>query len=613
MCRVDFEPVGRRGECPAKKSLLDCAQLLGVGIRSVCGGQGKCHSCKVKVLNGRITEPTSSELKIFSPGEIEEGWRLACQAYPLNDCKLHLPPESMNTPQRTLIEGLETHIDPEPSVCSYQLEVSPPSLSDLSADGDRVLEGLQNQHRLCCRKIDVDVLRDLSPHLRLWNWRFQASVREDEVVAVAPFLSRPLGLAIDLGTTKVAGYLVDLISGRGLAAKGVMNPQVSYGEDIITRISRVMDSPSEGRRMREIAVECINQLAQGLCTEVNAETREIVDAVIVGNTAMHHLLLHLPVKQLAYSPFVSAVKDPLDIKARDIGLHFAPGAYVHLLPNIAAFVGADHTAVLLATEADKMKGVVFILDIGTNTEVSLIDEGNIMSVSCASGPAFEGGHIRDGMRASAGAIERLRITKDGVQYETIDRAPPVGICGSGVLDALAQLYLVGVLDQGGRMMQNHPRMRSSHDNLEFVLVSEEERNGQSEILITQKDVRELQLAKAAIRTGIQLLLEASHRTEEEIDQVIIAGAFGNYIDVTSAVVTGMLPSLPIDCFSQVGNAAGAGAKLALMSSGKRKEAQRIASRVHYLELATLPLFMETFMQANYLGVYRILQGRRKEL
>jgi len=611
--QIDFEPVGRRGQCPGDKSLLDCAHQLGVGIFSICGGHGKCHSCKVQILTGSVSEPTSSELEVFSSQEIEDGYRLACQTYPTSDCKLSVPPESMTTPQRMQVEGVAVTVALEPPVHTYQVKLPPPSLSDPRADAERMLEVLNQQHQLHCHTIDIDVLRKLLPQLRSWNWQCRASIRNDEVIALGSRTSRQLGLAIDLGTTKVAGYLVDLSNGQTLAARGLMNPQISYGEDIISRITRVIDSPAEGVRLQELAVEVINHLAIELCAQVDAELEEIVEAVVVGNTAMHHLLLHLPVKQLAYSPFVPVISNALDIKARDLGLHIAPGAYVHLLSNIAGFVGADHVAMLLATEVWQAEGPMVALDIGTNTEVSLIDNGKITTVSCASGPAFEGGHIKDGMRAASGAIERLQIANDSIQYQTIDGAPPVGICGSGILDAMSQLYLAGVLDKGGRMKDNHPRVRTCNKQREFMLVSEGERDGQPAIVITQQDVRELQLAKAAIRTGIQVLLETNGCSEEAIDQVIIAGAFGTYIDVSSAITIGMLPSLPLDHFQQVGNAAGMGAKLALISISKRTETRDIASRVHYIELATAPNFMQTFIEASYLGVYRITHGKREEV
>ena len=612
-CTIDFEPVGRRGECQRNESLLACARRLGVGISSICGGQGTCHSCKVQILSGTVSKPTSSELEAFTSQELKGGWRLACQTYPRSDCKLTMPPESMTTPQRAQVEGLEITVQLEPSVKAYHLQLPNPSLTEPQADADRLLEVLNQQHQLNCGKVDIDTMRTLSPKLRSWNWECQAIVRNDEVIALVPWPNRQMGLAIDLGTTKIAGYLVDLSDGRTLAAKGRMNPQISYGEDIISRITGVIHLPDEGVQVQKLAVEALNQLAVELCTEANANAEEIVEAVVVGNTAMHHLFLSLPVRQLVLPPFVPVVSSALDIKARDLGLHIAPGAYVHLLPNIAGFVGADHVATLLATEVRQAAGPVLALDIGTNTEVSLASNGWISTVSCASGPAFEGSHIKDGMRAATGAIERLRIADDSIQYQTIDGVPPIGICGSGILDAMAQLYLAGVLDKGGKMIRNHRRVRSDKEQCEFILVSEDERDGQPAIVITQQDIRELQLAKAAIRTGIQVLLETNGCAEEKIKQVIIAGAFGSYIDIANAVTIGMLPLLPLSCFQQVGNAAGIGAKLALISLRKRAEAQAIASRVKYIELASAPNFEQTFIQASYLGQYRIIDSRREEI
>jgi len=607
---VNFEPLARSGRCRTNESLLACAHRLGVGIISLCGGKGNCQSCKVQILSGTVSEPTARERKAFSRQQLKEGWRLACQTYPTSDCRLNLPPDSLTSLQRVQVEGQEVAVPPEPAVTAYQVKLSTPSLADPQADADRLLKVLNRQHHLHCHTIDISALRRLSPQLRSWNWQCRASVRAGEVIAFGPWPSRQLGLAVDLGTSKISGYLVDLDSGQTLAAKGVTNPQASYGADIISRISYAMKSPGKGVRLQKLVVKAINQLAIDLCAEAGAEAEEIVEAVAVGNTAMHHLLVGLPVRQLALSPFVPAVSSALDIKASNLGLHIAPGAYLHLLPNIAAFVGADHTAVLLTVDTES-RGMTVAIDIGTNTEVSLIDKGKIVATSCASGPAFEGWHIKDGMPAVSGAIERLRIVNNSIQYQTIDGAPAIGICGSGILDAMAQLYLAGVLDKDGKMAQNHPRVRFEDEHLEFVLVSEKEPDVRRAIVITQQDVRELQLAKAAIRTGIQVLLEASGHSEEEIQKVIIAGAFGTYIDVASAIAIGMLPSLPLDRFQQVGNAAGTGARLALISLSKRSEAQKIASRVRYIELANVPSFNQTFIQASYLGKFRLRQGKRE--
>jgi len=608
---IDFEPVGRRGQCTAKQSLLECAHQLGVELVSLCGGKGTCGRCKVQVLSGKHTQPTSDEREVLSPSELEQGFRLACQTRPLGNSKIHIPPESLTAPQRTQVEGLEVNIRPDPAVISYHVEMDSPSLEDHEADAERLLQALHREHHINPSAIDMKLLQQLSPVLRHSKWQPQVSVRGNEVVALGPWPSRSLGLAIDLGTTKIAGYLLDLSTGQVLASKGAMNPQIAYGEDVISRITLATGSVKEAGRLRKLAVTAVNQLARDLCTEVGVKAQDIVEAVVVGNTAMHHLLLGLPVEQLALSPYVPAVKGALDIKARDIGLKVAPGGYVHLLPNIAGFVGADHVAMLLATKISQEKGVVLALDIGTNTEVCLSCDSNMTSVSCASGPAFEGAHIKHGMRAADGAIEHMQIVGDRVNYQTIGGTPPTGICGSGVIDAMAELYLNRVLGDNGRMSANHQRVRTRQEQLEFVLVSEEENSGGFAITITQKDIRELQLAKGAIRTGIQVLLDANSRSEEEIKEVIIAGAFGSYIDVASAVTIGMLPSLPLNRFKQVGNAAGTGAKMALISKDARGEAQDIAERVKYIELAATSQFALTFAQANYLGKYRIMRGKRE--
>jgi uncharacterized 2Fe-2S/4Fe-4S cluster protein (DUF4445 family) len=611
---INFQPVGRRGECRKNESLLACARRLGVGISSICGGKGTCHSCKVQIVSGTVSKPTPNEREAFDSQELKGGCRLACQTYPTSDVKLVIPAESMTTPQRIQVEGLDIRIPPEPAVRAYHVRLSPPSLESPQADTDRLFQTLHQQHKLRCTKIDIGALRTMSAQLRSWKWKGQAAIRDDEVIAILPTKeSRELGVAIDLGTTKVAGYLVNLSDGRTLAAKGLMNPQISYGEDIISRTTAAVHSPADATALQKLAVDAINELCTDLCTETGAKPEHILEAVVVGNTAMHHLFLRLPVKQLVLSPFVPAVSQALEVKAGELGLNIAPGAYVHLLPNIAGFVGADHVSMLLATNVWQAKKTTVALDIGTNTEVSLIYRGQIVATSCASGPAFEGGHIECGMRATTGAIERLHVDGGKIHYQTIDGVPPVGICGSGILDALAQLYLAKAIDEGGRITDSRRRVRIHKGQREFVLVSKEERKGKPAITITQRDVRELQLAKAAIRTGIQLLLETSGCAEDDIRQVVIAGAFGTYIDVSSAVAIGMLPPLPLNRFRQVGNAAGMGAKLALISLRSRAQAEAIASRVSYIELASTPGFQPTFMQAGYLGRYRITDGRRERI
>jgi len=554
-------------------------------------------------LEGKFSEPTASEQEHLTQDELGRGCRLACQAYPSEDCKVHVPPESLTAPQRTQVEGLEVAVEPDPAVVAYPVELSAPCLSDLRADGDRLFEALAQERNVSCRKIDVEALRGLSPRLRSWGWKLRASARDDEIVAVGPPERPQLGLAVDLGTTKIAAYLVDLEDGRTLASHGVMNPQIAYGEDLISRLSRAMESQEEAGRLQQLVVEGLNRMAAELCQVTEGDPEQIVEAVIVGNTAMHHLLLRLAVDQLAMAPYVPAISAPHDVKARDLGLRLAPGAYVHFLPNIAGYVGSDHVAMMLAMGLSNAQGVTLALDIGTNTEVCLVSKGELCSVSCASGPAFEGAHIKHGMRAANGAIERLRLEGGKVEYQTIGGAAPTGLCGSGILDAVAQLHLAGVLNRGGRM-DLQAGVRVEEDQREFVLVPGEKGSDRPAVTITQKDVRQVQLAKGAIRTGIQILLDSKGLSEGDIDEVIIAGAFGTYIDVGSAITIGMLPALPTDHFRQVGNAAGRGATLALVSRAKRREAHATARKVGYIELASSPDFMNIFTQSMYLGPYR---------
>jgi len=604
---VDFEPVGRRGECPSGQSLLDCARQLGVELVSPCGGAGSCGRCRVQVLDGEVSEPGAGERIHLSPPELTQGYRLACLTIPLGRCRVRVPPESLTTPQRTQVEGVEVPVNLDPPVNTYRLTLPVPSLDDLRADAGRLLEALEQQHGVRVSRVDLTVLRDLSPRLRSQEWQVRMVVRDGEIVALLPPPAHPLGLAVDLGTTKIAIYGIDLETGKTLAAEGVMNPQIACGEDVITRIAFAQRGPAEALRLQTMVTDLLNETAARMCAQIGAEPAQIVEMVVVGNTAMHHLFLRLPVQQLATAPYVPAVTSALDIKARDLGLQIAPGAYVHLLPNIAGYVGADHVAMLLATDIAQAEGVVLALDIGTNTEVCLSKRGRLTSLSCASGPAFEGAHIRHGMRAANGAIEHLRLVGDRIEYQTIGGGPAVGLCGSGILDTLAQLVQAGVVDSRGRMGP-HPRVRDEGRVREFILVEQE--GNRPAITFTQKDVRELQLAKGAIRTGIEVLLGKNGLAADDIDRVIVAGAFGTYLDLASARAIGLLPGLPPDRFRQVGNAAGMGARMALLSRTRRAEAQAIAGRVHYIELAADPQFSQIFAWAMSLKQEKG-EGRRE--
>jgi uncharacterized 2Fe-2S/4Fe-4S cluster protein (DUF4445 family) len=610
---IDFEPVGRRGECPKGETLLESARKLGVDLTSLCGGIGGCGQCVVQIVEGSVSEPTAEDAKFLTSDAIAQGYRLACQTVPLADCRVRVPVESLTAPQRTQVEGEEIPVQPDPPAKSFVLTLQPPSLHDLRADASRLSEALEEQHGITATCVDLEVLRQISPRLRdhtdpqNGSWRVRAVTREGEVIGFLPPEASPLGLAIDLGTTKIAAYLVDLATGRTVGALGLMNPQIAYGEDVIARITLAEHDEAKRLLLRQLVVGALNEAASELCAQAHSEPSHIFDMVVVGNTAMHHLFLGLPVRQLALAPYVPVAASALDVRARDLGLQLAPSAYVHLLPNVAGYVGADHVAMLLATQIQEQRGLVLAIDIGTNTEICLASDGVLTSASCASGPAFEGAHIKHGMRAASGAIERLRLVHEDVEYQTIGGVSPVGLCGSGIVDAMAQLFLAGVLDRHGRM-HDHPRVREVDGVREFVLVDEptllsarERGTDRGAIVFTQQDVRQLQLAKGAMRTGIEILLAASGRRMEEIDSVIIAGAFGSYIDVANAITIGLLPRLPLQRFRQVGNAAGMGAKLALVSRAKRDAARALASRIGYIELAAHPLFTTTFAQSMLLG------------
>jgi uncharacterized 2Fe-2S/4Fe-4S cluster protein (DUF4445 family) len=381
-----------------------------------------------------------------------------------------------------------------------------------------------------------------------------------------------------------------------------MNPQIAFGEDVMARISHTMSKPEGGAQLRTAVVDALRTLAAELCARVDRSPGDIADAVVVGNTAMHHLFLGLPVRQLGLAPYVPAESAALDIPADMLGFDFAPGANVHLLPNIAGFVGADHVAMLLGSGMLEHKGIVLGMDIGTNTEISLIANGKHYACSTASGPAFEGAHIRHGMRAAPGAIEKVLIRDGQVLLQTIDDQPAVGLCGSGILDLVSQLHKAGMLNSRGALVASvdNPRIRPAERGLEFLVVSAEENHG-TEITFSRSDVNEIQLAKGAMRTGVNILLQKAGVKEQDIDRIFIAGAFGTYLDVESGIDIGMFPRLEKERFIQVGNAAGTGARMALLSTGKRRQAVAVAEHVNYVELTTEKIFPALFAKSLLLG------------
>jgi uncharacterized 2Fe-2S/4Fe-4S cluster protein (DUF4445 family) len=597
---IDFEPIGRRVDITPGESLLKAAHSAGFELVSICGGKGSCDGCRVHVMSGKLSSPTLEEESFFTPIELEEGYRLACQAKPLTDIKVDVPPESLTTTQRLQVEGQGVRVEGERIITPADVVLEPASLTDLRSDSARLRDALQIEGYANV-SFSPEVLFNLSGFLRGQNWRVRACLRGNRVVALLPEATRILGLAVDIGTTKVATYLLDLESGDVLAVRGTMNPQISYGEDVISRINYSNENEGGRETLQGKVVAALNGMIAEMCGEADVSMEQIVEAVIVGNTAMHHLLVGLPVRQLAMSPYVPAVSEPLDLPAGEIELDISPGAFIHLPPNIAGFIGADHVSMVLSTDIWQAENTVIAVDIGTNTEITLAVAGRILSCSCASGPAFEGAHIRDGMRAALGAIERVQIKGGQPSIITIGEKPPVGICGSGILDAVAEMLKDGVIDHRGSFQEGAPNVQEgmSGGHKEFILALSEDTGHGKDIVVTRSDINEIQLAKGAIRAGLEIILEEGGIAAGEIDEFIIAGAFGTYLDVGSAMTVGMFPELPRERFRQVGNAAGTGAQQMLVSGDRRRVADEIPERIEYIELTTHAGFEKTFMKALF--------------
>jgi uncharacterized 2Fe-2S/4Fe-4S cluster protein (DUF4445 family) len=600
---IDFEPSGQRCSGSTGETVLTAAQHAGVLLTAVCGGNGLCGRCKAQVIAGQVSPPTVIEQSELSPLDLEAGWRLACQAEIRGDVRVHIPPDSLVSSQRIQTEGKCPPLEPDPMIRAITLELPHPSLNDLRSDADRIRDTLDCPRLTFC----PSVLRTLSSDIRAAHFQPTVVLREQTVVAVRALHTPSIGLAVDIGTTKIAAYLVDLDSGETIAAGGKLNPQIMYGEDVMARIHYAMTDTEVGvgngrEELRTAVVNAVNQLASELCARSAHSTGDILDVVVVGNTAMGHLFLGLPVTQLGLAPYVAVENAPLNLPCREVGLDLAPGAFVYLPPNIAGFVGADHVAMLLASRLPDHGAAVLALDIGTNTEISLLAHGQHLVCSTASGPAFEGAHIRCGMRAAPGAIEKVTIHDGRVYYTTIADQPPVGLCGSGILDLMAELRRAGILNQRGAFthLDDNPRIRTGEHGREYVVIPAAE-NRDAEITFNREDVKEIQLAKGAIRAGVQILLQQAGLDENELEAVILAGAFGTYLDVQNGIEIGMFPRIDPHRYIQIGNAAGAGARMALLSIKERERAAAIARQVRYVELTTQEDFPFTFAKAMWLA------------
>ncbi len=549
--KVVFHPEGKRGNFAMETSLLEAAISLGVDINSICGGAGACGKCIVKINGGTIETPGETDKRFIDEENLRKGFRLACRYKIITDLVVSVPKESRTGTQRLQTEGLETGVEVSPFVSKR-------------VTGDR-----------------VEILYD------------------DRVVRrVDSSGARILGFAADIGSTKLAGYLMDLETGDLLSIASAMNPQIPYGEDIISRIAAAIQTEENNRILHNTIVESIKQLIQEACRKADQSIEDVYDIVLVGNTAMQHFLLGINPEPLSRNPFM-----PENLGHRDLppeALDLGPFAHVHVLPLIAGFVGADCVAATLATGIYKAEQKSFLMDIGTNTEIVVGDKDKMVACSCASGPAFEGAHIGNGMRAASGAIEGVWIEKETLEpkIKVIDDTVPLGICGSGLIDLLSEMLKAGIMDSSGRLIErDHPRIRRKSGINEYVIAWKKETGLDVDISITQKDIRELQKGKAAIFSGSQIAMNHLGLDPSQVERIYIAGAFGTYINRESALNIGMIPEFKLLDIQQVGNAAGTGARMALLSRKARISTQRIREKVEYIELATLPEYNQAYIDA----------------
>ncbi|MGE4561207.1 MAG: ASKHA domain-containing protein [Desulfobulbus sp.] len=610
---VIFQPDGRRGVCQGPTNLLTIARELGVNLESPCGGSQVCGKCAVRLESSGQgpAEPCDQEREHLSVESLAQGYRLACCTAVESDLTVFVPEESRRGQQIILENGRGGEITLDPAVRLQVVELDKPSIEDCRDDWQRLSEGLRALGvggPLCC---DSVVLRQLPATLRQGKWCVSVAIRHGgEVVAVMPGRVEHLyGAAIDIGTTTIAGFLGDLTTGSLAAQASLTNSQVQYGDDVISRISCCMLEDDGLERLHGAILEDINRLLERLCDQAGIKREKLVDLVVVFNTAMHHLFLGIRPDWLGRSPFVAAIREPVDIKARDLGIAIHGGAFIHCLPIEAGFVGADNVAVLLAEKACESESIQLLIDIGTNGEINLGNRERMLCASCATGPAFEGAQIKHGMRAAEGAIERVWIdpaTKEaaiqviGSGNESGRAVRAKGICGSGIIDVAAELFKAGLLLADGRFSKEVacPRLRpDAKGKLEYVLAWGDESATGQDIVITQKDIRAIQLAKAALYAGVTLLMR--RLGIDRIERVILAGAFGSYIHVESALVLGLFPDCAVEQVEVVGNAAGEGAKQALFDHGRREEAARIARMVEFVETATDPDFSTVFADAMY--------------
>jgi uncharacterized 2Fe-2S/4Fe-4S cluster protein (DUF4445 family) len=611
MAKIIFMPQGKEADADGHMSILQLAQKVGLPLQSTCGGKKKCGKCKVVVEETDASLPPPSDQEREHLGELlEKGYRLACDTVLTAGAQIQIPVESL-VRRQIILTSYTKYAYParlQPNVEQYYLEVPAPTIDDVKADRERFLSALQETFGLRHLHMDTAVLRELPRLLRSGEQGLVALIRDGrEIIGLQGELEQRLyGIAFDMGTTTVVGYLMDLLSGDDLSVVSAMNPQIPYGDDVISRISFCQQEPGGLEKLRSHMVHCLNGLILEASTQAGINPNQIVEMTVVGNTAMHHLFLGLETRYLAIAPYTPVLTGAQDKKALALGIEIGPSAYVHLLPLKAGFVGSDAIACILATGIHRKKATTLLIDLGTNGEIVLGNKERLVCCSTAAGPAFEGGHIRWGMRAAAGAIERVKIdpTTFDVILKTIDDERPLGICGSGIISAVAEMIRAGIVLEKGHFNENiqSSRLRRGKQGWEFVLAWAPEAGAEQDIVVTQKDVAELQMAKSAIYAGATLLMEIFGG--KPIQRVLLAGAGGNYVDPLDACTIDLFPGFTIAKVIGVGNAAGHGSCLALLGKTKRREAERIAQKAQYIELAATERFKELFVSSMFFTAAR---------
>jgi len=602
-CKVTFLPDGQATVVPCGVTLAEAAARAGVFLSMPCGGRGVCGKCRVTITAGGVSEPTSAEASLLEAELLSKGVRLACQARVCGEVVVEVPQESraLERKEISLLQFIARDLVPNVSQCV--VEVADAHLEHQASDLSRLRAVAPPGWDM---PATLAALRALSSAVRAPGGQVHLAAVNGRLVSVAPASEGDgiYGAAVDIGTTTVVGYLFDLSTGQYLGSATSYNPQAQHGADVVSRIQYAITEPGGLDDLHREAVTVVNEVVERAAQQARVQPRYIYELTVVGNTCMQHLFLRLDPRYLATSPYVPVLTEAVDIEARDLNLSVNPSANVHVLPPIAGFVGADTVAVILATEMTNRDHPTLVIDIGTNGEVALWSGKELLVASCAAGPAFEGAQIRHGMRAGPGAIERVE-TRDGDLFiRTIGDLPAVGICGSGLFDATAVLLELGLLDVSGRLVSSvghgpaFSRLRGDGADREVVLARPDETAEHIPIVLTQRDIRQVQLAKGAIRAAVELLLARAGLRAQDLGEVLLAGAFGNYVNPHSTLRIGLLPPvLPAERIHGVGNAAGAGAALALLSLPHRARAADLARQATHVELFTSSEFQEVFAEA----------------